>query len=64
LIFLKNAGESFDYVVLREPTSPLTESNDIDAALEILESKRAIADSIVSVSKVEAAHPAFDVVIK
>ncbi|MCX5831436.1 MAG: acylneuraminate cytidylyltransferase family protein [Deltaproteobacteria bacterium] len=64
LVFLKNAGESFDYIVLREPTSPLTESDDIDAALEILESKRAIADSIVGVSKVEAAHPAFDVVIK
>jgi len=64
LEFLKEAGKSFDYIVLREPTSPLTETDDIDRALEMLTSKRAIADSIVGVCKVEATHPAFDVVIK
>ena len=62
--FLKNIGKFFDYIVLREPTSPLTEASDIDNALELLVSKREIADSIVGVSKVEAAHPAFDVVIR
>jgi len=61
--FLKNEGDCYDYIVLREPTSPLTESEDIDKALEILVSKRKIADSIVGVCKVEATHPAFDVVI-
>ena len=46
-----------------EPTSPLTEPDDIDRAVETLQAKREIADSIVGVSKVEAAHPAFDVII-
>lgn len=62
--FLRNVGKNFDYIVLREPTSPLTEPSDIDNALETLDSKREIADSIVGVSKVEAAHPAFDVIIR
>jgi N-acylneuraminate cytidylyltransferase/CMP-N,N'-diacetyllegionaminic acid synthase len=53
----------FDYLVLLEPTSPLTESADIDLALEKIESKRDIADSIVGVSRVEATHPVFDVLI-
>jgi len=56
-------GDSYDYLVLLEPTSPLTESEDIDRALETLQAKREIADSIVGVSRVVAAHPAFDVVI-
>ena len=47
--------------MLLEPTSPLTESTDIDRALETLDSKRDIADSIVGVCRVEAAHPLFDV---
>jgi len=34
---------------------------DLDGALEILDSNRDIADSIVGVSKVESAHPVFDV---
>lgn len=64
LEYFKSIGESYDYLVLREPTSPLTEASDIDEALEILESKRAISDSIVSVCKVEAAHPFFDVIVR
>lgn len=61
--FLKKSRNYFDYLVFLEPTSPLTESSDIDRALEILFSKREIADSIVGVSKVEATHPAFGVLI-
>jgi N-acylneuraminate cytidylyltransferase/CMP-N,N'-diacetyllegionaminic acid synthase len=61
--FLSDNGEFFDYCVLLEPTSPLTESQDIDDALELLNSQRDIADSIVGVSKVEATHPVFDVKI-
>ena len=61
--FFSDAGETFDYCVLLEPTSPLTESTDIDDALEELDSHRDIADSIVGVSKVEATHPVFDVKI-
>ena len=49
--------------MLLEPTSPLTESTDIDDALEELDSHRDIADSIVGISKVEATHPVFDVKI-
>jgi len=60
---LKEQGDVFDYIVLREPTSPFTEAADIDSALELLEGNSEIADSIVGVCKVEAAHPVFDVVI-
>lgn len=49
-----NYGE-YDYVVLLEPTSPLTESTDIDKALEELIAENGLA--IVGVSKVESSHP-------
>jgi len=61
--FTKNEGKGYNYCLLLEPTSPLTESSDIDKAIEKLDSNRDIADSIVGVSKVEATHPVFDVVI-
>lgn len=57
---LAQGGDAFDYVVLLEPTSPLTEGSDVDAALEQLEAA-AGADAIVGVSKLEATHPAFAV---
>lgn len=59
--FLSSHGERYDFCVLLQPTSPLTESEDIDKALYTLESKRDIADSIVGVSRVIAAHPVFNV---
>lgn len=49
-------GESFDWVVLLEPTSPLREPRDIDAALEILDRK---GGAVVSVCRAEGAHPQF-----
>ncbi len=58
---MRGGGEDFDYCVLLEPTSPLTEYRDVDSALERLDRSRDIADSIVGVSKVVASHPAFDV---
>ena len=58
---LGEAGDTFDYVVLLEPTSPLTEGSDIDRALGILHASRDRADAIVGVSRVEAAHPEYDV---
>jgi len=61
--FWENQGEPFDYLVLLEPTSPLTEAEDIDKALEMLDAKRKIADSIVGVSKVEATHPTFNITV-
>ncbi|MCK5082649.1 MAG: acylneuraminate cytidylyltransferase family protein [Candidatus Omnitrophica bacterium] len=63
IMHFKKEGCEYEYCVLLEPTSPLTESTDVDNALEKLDSNRDIADSIVGVSKVEAAHPTFDVFI-
>ena len=62
--YLHTSDIYYYYLVLLEPTSPLTESEDVDLALELLDSKRNIADSIVGVSKVEATHPSFNVLIK
>lgn len=56
---LAQAGDVYDYIVVLEPTSPLTEGSDVDAALERLAA--ADADAIVGVSKLEATHPAFAV---
>lgn len=63
LEYLKTRGDEFDYVVLLEPTSPLTETSDINFALEKLLKNQDIADSIVGVSKIESTHPAFDVYV-
>ena len=52
----KTDGE-YDYIVLLEPTSPLTESSDIDRALELLIASEGRA--IVGVSKVESSHPVY-----
>lgn len=49
----------FDYVVLLEPTSPLTTSDDIDNALEQLINNLVGAKAIVGVTENEAGHPAF-----
>ncbi|WP_446787826.1 acylneuraminate cytidylyltransferase family protein [Macellibacteroides fermentans] len=54
----KSKGYNFDYIVLLEPTSPLRDTNDIDKAIELLDSNEN-AESIVGVSKTEAIHPAF-----
>lgn len=43
--------EKFDYIVLLQPTSPLRSSQQIDEAIQLLESKN--ADAIVSVTEME-----------
>ena len=58
--FLNKKNNYFDYIVLIEPTSPLTNNNDIDITLKKLHTKRKIADSIVSISKNEKYHPDFN----
>jgi CMP-N,N'-diacetyllegionaminic acid synthase len=58
---LEAAGDHYDYLVLLEPTSPLTEGHDVDAALETLVARRADADAIVGVSALVSSHPAFAV---
>jgi N-acylneuraminate cytidylyltransferase/CMP-N,N'-diacetyllegionaminic acid synthase len=58
---LAAAGERYDYVVVLEPTSPLTTADDVGAALATLHARRTDADAIVGVSKVESTHPEYDV---
>jgi N-acylneuraminate cytidylyltransferase/CMP-N,N'-diacetyllegionaminic acid synthase len=61
--FLSGQGDQFDYCVFLEPTSPLTEADDVNKALHTLNLKREIADAIVGVSRVISSHPVFDVTI-
>lgn len=48
---LEESGESFDYFILLQPTSPLRDSKDIRAAVDLLFSKN--ATSVVSVCEVD-----------
>lgn len=54
---LEAAGEKYDIVVLLEPTSPLRDNIDIEAALDMLINSG--ADSVVGISRVESSHPSF-----
>jgi len=58
---LEANGDTYDYLLLLEPTSPLTEASDIDSALEVLVTRGDDADAIVSVSELVSTHPAFAV---
>ncbi len=48
----------YDFVVLLEPTSPNTSSEDVDLAIETL-IKTSVASSIVGITKSEGSHPMF-----
>ncbi len=50
---LEIQGEHYDYIALLQPTSPLRDAQDIDAAIALLLDKR--ADAVVSVCEVD--HP-------
>lgn len=54
----ENLGKEFDLTVLLEPTSPLRDVNDVDEALEELNSAQN-AESIVGVCRTESQNPAF-----
>lgn len=58
---LEAAGDSYDYLVLLEPTSPLTDGDDVDAALAALDARLDEADAIVGVTAMVSTHPAFAV---
>ncbi|MFB5681586.1 cytidylyltransferase domain-containing protein [Paenibacillus terreus] len=60
---LAQAGESYEILVLLEPTSPLTEANDVDHALEKLIHCGQRATAIVGVGVITAAHPEFAMAI-
>ena len=60
--WLEETGNYFDIVVLLEATSPLRDVEDIDKCIEILINNHK-AKAIVSVAKLESAHPEFNVVI-
>jgi len=63
LTWLKDKGREYDYLVLLEPTSPLREAEDIDKSIKMLIDNEKGAVALVGVSRVEAAHPSFDVLI-
>ena len=56
--WLEGQSKVFDILVLLEPTSPMTETIDIDTALEKLVAAPE-STSIVGVSKAECNHPIF-----
>ena len=49
-------GETYNYVALLEPTSPLRKSHDIDDAISMI-TQNASADCLVSVGEVHMEHP-------
>ena len=51
----------FDYIIMLEPTSPLTETEDLSKALKLLIESKVNADAIVGISCIEATHPEFSV---
>ena len=55
----KRRGQVFDYILLLEPTSPLTDNEDIDAAIRLLIDNKDGAKSVVGIGKVESCHPNF-----
>jgi N-acylneuraminate cytidylyltransferase/CMP-N,N'-diacetyllegionaminic acid synthase len=58
---LASEGEEFDYLLLLEPTSPLTQTRDIDLAIERLVNHSDNAKAIVGVCANEEGHPAFSI---
>jgi CMP-N-acetylneuraminic acid synthetase len=53
---LESAGEQYDAVLTLQPTNPLRRPEDIDGAIEMLESTG--ADSVISFAEVGEHHPA------
>lgn len=59
---VQNNPDTYDYLLLLEPTSPLRDPSDIDTCVERLIG-HPVAKSIVSVAALESAHPDFNMVI-
>ncbi|QIE43652.1 acylneuraminate cytidylyltransferase family protein [Meridianimarinicoccus aquatilis] len=60
IVTLAETGDEYDILVLLEPTSPMTEGADIDAALQALVAQPGMT-AAVGVSAMETQHPAFAV---
>jgi len=56
--WMEKAGNSFDIVIMLEPTSPLRDVCDIDAAIELLVDHES-AESVVGLGCVSSVHPDF-----
>jgi len=56
LTTLKNAGDSYGFVALLEPTSPMRRRGDIDCGLKLLLEHRTAA-SLVTAGEVHTEHP-------
>ncbi|WP_284651832.1 acylneuraminate cytidylyltransferase family protein [Flavobacterium terrisoli] len=54
---LQNVGESYDIIVLLQPTSPLRTGQDLDNVITILEENNAV-DAVISVVPLDDLHPA------
>ena len=61
---LNNLNEIYDYLVLLEPTSPFTTTQDVDEAIYELNKKSRSYKSLVSVSKIQSSHPDFCYMLK
>jgi CMP-N,N'-diacetyllegionaminic acid synthase len=59
LKYFEKINEIYDYVLLLEPTSPLTSSKDVNYAIKSLDKNRNKADAIVTVAENIAGHPKF-----
>ena len=55
--FETKRNKQFDFIMLLQPTAPLRSEQDIISAYKLLIKKTKIADSLVSVCKVDEPHP-------
>ncbi len=52
-------GQTFDYLLLLEPTSPLRKKTDIDAAIRKMIDNEGSADSLISLGEIALEHPLY-----
>ena len=57
--YFEKKSEFFDYILLLEPTSPLTTTEDIKLAFETFHAHIELTDSLVSISENISGHPDF-----
>jgi CMP-N,N'-diacetyllegionaminic acid synthase len=60
---LKERGESYDIVILLEPTSPLRKDDDLDKAIDLFQKNTLKADALVSLGEVHLENPMITKVI-